>query len=1208
MSNKQETLIYVEKEAINEAQFMSRNFVDKEVKNRVYLNALGSELVMKYLSSEGIDVSNVYNLHSISKIVEDIDISDILLPNIHIDVRVVFDKKQIFIPKSHFEMEITPDIYVVVLPDEKFSCVELLGFFTPNQINKKDENAKYYFISDDKLSSPEGLSKYVKDFVGRANREITESDFLRGRELSVSLADHNLTNSEKIEFFELLLSSDSLRESVIEFDNFETLSYNTIGEMDVLLNNAAVPAELTSGISEQDLSDEDSSNIIQEDDSMDLLDEDSQDEDSQDDDSQGDDTESQDDAVETVSDDDFFEGFESFDMDDETLKDTDIEPLVSDAVSENEVTSEDIEKNEVIEASAEDLLESYMGDENDKSELKEVPDNLGFDVENLSDMNLDDLPVENFESGDEIKMDSADNLTSTPDSTKPYGEISSDDTVDSILSRTIEAIDSTAGAAAAGAAGAIAGAAAIEAGKDIAAAKVVSDGAMKLAGVAGDSVANVIASNIEKQQESLDRIDYSKNPVNATEIPEEVASLNYTVENHSDEYHAPKDLSELKPVETHELEAFEQETIDMSNMETVETESFTEDTDGIVNLSNLSNIDSPTKPVDNLNELTRHEEEPAMDLPDLSTFSIDDDNLLGGVGLDDYAMTETASATQDLVDLPSASDIVLDDSIMLDTGNLQEIPQDSVDVEDFTNIEEPELFSDSITPETVLQENFESVSSDDETSELENDLDLLSEHEDDSKQEETNHEDNDDTPELPEEELNQDVIEVDDLSMLVEDEPQEQELNLENDLNLLDSGTEDSVSVEDFENLSADSQELSLENDLNMLAQDEPQETSLEDDLNMLAQDEPQETSLEDDLNMLMQDDSQEINFDDDSELLSQNESPQENIEDSNTVQSLEEQGSLNEEFNTDLNAELESEIPDVETFDNVSETPVAAPVAMENSTVISDMNFKVGEIPIDINGAGNLISGVEEQDSLGNLYNENNNGGMLQTPGTMGRSSQAKGGNPVVGIVAILVILAIIGAIGFGVAKLFKAPQDSVPEPITDDIVPQSSDNGVTNTDTLNVNPDNVVKMDNNTDALAGTSSAVSDVSKPAVVPSAVKKPIAETAFIEVKKLTWEVPDYISYYPQFKQYFQSVGKSLKLSLTSDLLLATDYAYSNEVKVTTTFNKDGSFKDAKILKSSGSPQIDRIVLQTVNQTLKVLKAPASVGEDESTTAILKIYF
>ena len=120
--------------------------------------------------------------------------------------------------------------------------------------------------------------------------------------------------------------------------------------------------------------------------------------------------------------------------------------------------------------------------------------------------------------------------------------------------------------------------------------------------------------------------------------------------------------------------------------------------------------------------------------------------------------------------------------------------------------------------------------------------------------------------------------------------------------------------------------------------------------------------------------------------------------------------------------------------------------------------------------------------------------------------------------------------------------------------------------------------------------------------------KKIEATSFIEVKKLSWEVPDYVSYNANFRQYFQSAGKSLKLALTSDLLLATDFTYTDQVRVSVTFNQDGSFKESRMLLSSGSKQVDNIVLQTVNQTLGVLKAPHSIGNDESTTVILKIYF
>ena len=117
----------------------------------------------------------------------------------------------------------------------------------------------------------------------------------------------------------------------------------------------------------------------------------------------------------------------------------------------------------------------------------------------------------------------------------------------------------------------------------------------------------------------------------------------------------------------------------------------------------------------------------------------------------------------------------------------------------------------------------------------------------------------------------------------------------------------------------------------------------------------------------------------------------------------------------------------------------------------------------------------------------------------------------------------------------------------------------------------------------------------------------LAPAPYLEVKKLSWSVPDYVSYNDEFKKYLQTAGRSLKLSLSSDLLLATEYAYSNEIQVNVILSKEGTIKDAKILKSSGSNQIDEIVLRTVNDTLKVVKAPAGIIVGDNIQLTLKIY-
>ena len=129
MGMEQETLIYVEENDKEEAKVLTQGLLNKNVKSRAYINALGAELALKYLALENINNSKTYNMHNVHKILEEFDISDIMLSNIHIDVRVVFDENKIFIPKSHFEYNITPDIYLVFLLAEDSSHVKFLGFF-----------------------------------------------------------------------------------------------------------------------------------------------------------------------------------------------------------------------------------------------------------------------------------------------------------------------------------------------------------------------------------------------------------------------------------------------------------------------------------------------------------------------------------------------------------------------------------------------------------------------------------------------------------------------------------------------------------------------------------------------------------------------------------------------------------------------------------------------------------------------------------------------------------------------------------------------------------------------------------------------------------------------------------------------------------------------------------------------------------------------
>ena len=1196
MAKKQEALIYIEKDNITEAEFMSKSFVNRGIKNRAYINALGAELVMKYLVSEGFNIEELHNIHSISKVLEKIDIADVLLPNIHIDVRVVFDDNQIFIPKSHFDLEIVPDIYLVLKLDEEFDHAEFLGYFKPEQINKKDANKDYYFIAKSKLSSPETLSKFIKDYPGKVSRNLSEEDMLRGRELSVTLADHNITDDEFREFLELLLLNDSLRESVLEFDNFETLAYNVASglgksqSIELITPAVETPAGESSdsenSTGEELLNNEEITLAEPElgDDDI-LLDESFFDDDeteSDENNNQSDTDEEEQQQPETDSEDvsDNLENIET-DIEEDTLIGAESIDLGDDLLDENLTVSDDIETSTVeediqtdidtsIEESSLPILDEEsvdLGDDlldndltvSDDIETSTVEEDIQIDMDaSLEETPLTNLEEETLNLGEDLgeeeiqEIDSLQEETDTEPS-EPAEAGSGVNLAESITNALKDSLTGTAAAAA--------GAVKAETGS-IAAGEKASNEAMKLASVAGDLVNDIVNKNIEQQQKNLDKIDYAKSTTDATAVPEHISALAHDLAaakleinleaEESGQFDSPKDLSDLKPIENqHEEVEFQQETIELGNMETVQTEEFTEDTGSIVNLDNLKNIDSPTKPVDNLDEMLKEPDVEKMDLPNLSSFEINED---GTSSFDNFVTDINYNNEEDhLVDLnmPSNEFKIDDDNDGLDF---------SINTEDDADLSvDKSILGTSDTIIDQSQEDEEYDNPDFSNTLSESDLAL----------------DTDFDTTMPAQDIQSDS----NLNIVDEQLP---ESNLNN-------STPEYSDVDDFSELLSDDDGLSdgfMQNNANESALQSEEDTMPENPSVMPAEEDNQSEQEQDWLNDTNYDNLQDIEIE-------QQESPS-----------------------------AGSEISDEELITEPDAAPAKAFAVIENSTVISDRTFNVGEIHIDINNPQASQFNGAENESLEDLYDPNSKvpgGSLLQQPGRLGSSSGAPSAGLGIGLKLIggLVVLAIVCAIGFGAAKLFKAPTEEAPQPITDDITPASSDNGVAESNTLNVNPDNVVKMDNNTNALASTNTAPAAKTKPAAsaktqqqtssLTPVQKKSMAATTFIEVRKLSWEVPDYVSYNSQFKQYFQAAGKSLKLSLTSDLLLATDYAYSNEIRVSVTFDKDGTFKTAQIVTSSGSTQIDNIVLQTVNQTLKVLKAPHSVGNDESTTAILKIY-
>ena len=61
-----------------------------------------------------------------------------------------------------------------------------------SDIDKTNQNSDYYFVPEKDLKPAHTLTKFIKDYPGKTAVSLSEEDFLRGRELSVSLSDHNI--------------------------------------------------------------------------------------------------------------------------------------------------------------------------------------------------------------------------------------------------------------------------------------------------------------------------------------------------------------------------------------------------------------------------------------------------------------------------------------------------------------------------------------------------------------------------------------------------------------------------------------------------------------------------------------------------------------------------------------------------------------------------------------------------------------------------------------------------------------------------------------------------------------------------------------------------------------------------------------------------------------------------------------------------------
>lgn len=995
MGMEQETLIYVEENDKEEAKVLTQGLLNKNVKSRAYINALGAELALKYLALENINNSKTYNMHNVHKILEEFDISDIMLSNIHIDVRVVFDENKIFIPKSHFEYNITPDIYLVFLLAEDSSHVKFLGFFEPKLINKNNQNADYYFIEKEKLTSPLNLKAYVDAFKGNRTQSLSDEVNSTAEMLMVSVVDQNASKEEMKELLKYLTQSSALRDRFIEFENFEILSYKAERSPDVTL-----PEEVAQN------------NII---------------------DATIDDLKSEPENVVSGSVDEVVESMDN------------TEVLPSDEMPDTMITSETIENI------SESALNTEIG----------VNDNL-----DLSDLPLGDL---------DMSLNGEEGLTS-----------------ESVL----------------------------------------------------PAVENLSSDDISENSD--------------TDNPDDVTAM----------------FTNSSMADTAEILDFQESGLESANLEPAES-SGVEELSSSQNMENIENENSASPDVSAQAEDVSHDFEVGnaddffADMTPENTQIDSGNNLNNAEDFSENNAFETVDFnSMDQTFVPKPDDLPAEDEMeVLDISNVNAVPNDldkniSETIE-FNNIElssEEPCFNQVNGEQTVPMLNM-------------NDFSPLEP--------------------LPMEEVKAESYDMDSLSITDNMYPMpnlntnEKSLELVgmSDLEPLEAPAReelpsDAAKVEDsFDDINS---ELDAIPDFNSDDMDLGLSSSLEEDAAGNADlaggfSEHQAKSSLEDIKNLTVDDIVEQPMND----FANEDVPVTDMETLAQVDELE-----------NIQAESES-IPSIENFSDDDVPDIDDISTLQNDMESSDIQ----------DGSPNVEQGNEldsqdiaadENSDLSMLFDENQsedepqpesfetlNSGMANIPSIYQQTQKL----PVkmIAVAAVAAMLVVGGVVGVSMKNKNSASES---EPLAQS-VPE--------------NPLPAAPVADNTDILANTPE-VQTLPAPQKEPVNVKKEADNTKssasakpvnpqgqLLSVSKLSWEVPDYLSYSDNIKKYLQTAGKSIKLTLSSDLLLVSQYAYSNQMKVDLKLSSDGTLRDSKVVKSSGSEQIDNIVLQTVKDTLNVIK-------------------
>ena len=1342
MASEQETLIYVEANDKAEAGALAKGFARTSVKNRAYINALGVELGLKYLASEGINISNLHNLHSVHKFLEEFDIADIMLPNIHIDVRVVFSDKYIFVPKSHFEFGLTPDIYLVFQLADDHSYVKALGFFKPELINKKDANKDYYFIQKEKLTPISNLKTFIEHASNNTAQNLDEDTIFLSEARFVSMIDNDLHDEEKRDLIGTLLKSDELRDRLIEFSNFEILSYKAANDSDIQQPASTEPdADLTpaaaaAALEAADIFIETAADAAEEPETKNIeppIDEFEIFENSHDEfdgNAQEEDINNIDDIVSAEP--------ETADVQEDVLHIDDAEPVQTEdvlpdaaedtttmATPEELTSAEDIsflEEPAPLHIEETDTTESQNEDEPSFEIIEQQEEDSAPAEENKSNETVDllfndNFTGENIDSDDDIEFidtqpemeDSEKDMmlgyTTPPETNSEEQELINFDDIDVSMSENFENykreeysandavafdvlepvslnVDLNDSSNEGNFIAALSGEVEIspelnqipEIKTDIIDENITGIGAIDTLGLIEEAPEQNTANDTAADEGGLkfDLLDSQSDEIKAedNEVSQDIDELP-TIDT-IDSFENLNIEEALKPIneDVEFLTDINQETpaageIEELSADNIEELSSTENsTDEFLNLTDPEPIEGS---ISELNEdLPVLQQEPADEIDNLST-ELDTLTELGDntQSSDEFGDVENIEPIESLDSLNFESDIKPEAAEMTVEENAVTNEPETLNFDEITPLSDdmpevlPELTGD------IIQEANNEIKTDEMLNFAPEELPSLEEEPAQEPIAETKTDEllnfaPEELPSLEEEPAQEPIAEAKTDEMLsfapeelpsLEEEPAQETIAEAKTDELLSFAPEELPSLEEepaqepIAEAKTDELLSFAPEELPSLEEEPAQETIAEaktdellnfapEELPPLEEEPAKEPIAEAKTDELLSFAPEELppleeapatveNKDENSsELLSFADVPEPTAEEQETDDTpfalIDDAAEAPKPMDVEQ-ATLNFDSPSPK--DNKSHPEEVAdltdmPAELDSKNILAEIDTLLGAEQIDDDDDDDTDNDDKDfiEPKLGIMPDTESQtlpeDGELTPEETIYMQTMAKEKGKKGMTLLLIVVAALMSVLTLTTfIKNASSNNNGIPMPAEGEIIDNLSNPPATlptepEPSAQSTPPVQVQKEPQTPEkiaAAAAKSNAVKKVEAPAQTDTVVKGHF----YPEIKKITFEIPDYLSYSEGIRKYLQSVGRSVKLSATSDLLLTTDYSTTDRVKIALTLTPDGNIRKSEMAISSGSKQIDQIVLQSVKNTLDVVKPPADeVKGDELKMAII----